>query len=69
MPQEIVADERLKKCPFCGFEACVVRIMNGDVPQTKVRCTVCKISTTAHKDERKVISNWNMRYVAHLKTT
>lgn len=60
-------ESKLKPCPFCGGEACVVydakrKSVDGkQIIGTVVGCTVCN-ATMFYMNSRLAIEAWNRRY-------
>ena len=52
--------EKLKKCPFCGGEAKIVRVMN-DYPNYVIQCNECRLTTKWYADKKELIKYWNTR--------
>ena len=61
-----MSEEKLRNCPFCGGEACVVhdakrKLADGkQITGTVVSCTVCN-ATMFYRNSRLAIEAWNRR--------
>ena len=51
-----MGEEILKKCPFCGGEAC----MRG-ARYMWIKCLYCGAETMGSDDEKEAIDAWNRR--------
>lgn len=62
-----MSEEKLRNCPFCGGEACVVHnakrksVDGKQIIGMVVSCTVCN-ATMFYRNPHLAIEAWNRRY-------
>lgn len=49
---------KLKKCPFCGYDAELTTAMN----ESWVTCLLCRASSGMADSEMSAIEKWNLRW-------